>query len=101
MQLGHTNMPHGCHTSVFHVGHGHTLASGSKFMVGMANVNMADKVSTRTKSDFVFKIAHLLGFPWDHCGLFATLSSRLVNLKFRDIITILCQPGHNRDRGLN
>ena len=32
------------------------------------------------KSDFIFKIAHLLGFPWDHHGLFATLSSRLVKI---------------------
>ena len=86
MQLGHTNMPHGCHT----------LASGLKFMVGVANasVNVAAQIKSvlGLKSDFVFKIAHLLGFPWGHHGLFATLSSRLVK-KFRDISTICA----NRD----
>ena len=54
-------------------------------------------------SVFVFEIACFstsTGFSWDHHGIFATLSSRLVK-KFRDISIILCQPGHKRDVGLN
>ena len=53
-------------------------------------------------SVFVFEIACFstsAGFSWDHHGIFAILSSRLV--KFRDVSTILCQLGHKRDIGLN
>ena len=80
MQLGH-EYKHATWVPHLHFPRGcHTLTSGLKFMVGGTNVNVADNVSTRTKSDFVFKIAHLLGLPWDHHGLFATLSSRLVKI---------------------